>query len=307
MLTFSKSIVRQVVPVAAVLALSAFNVAADDTAQKRFARPEDAVRELIAAARDDDESALIAILGPGSDDVVSSGDPVQDRTARERVVKAANEGTRIETLASGAAIARLGQDDWPLPIPLVKDGDQWRFDTAAGREEVVNRRIGRNELKAIAVAHVYVEAQQEHAKREGGYARKLHSDPGTHSGLYWEDPTGKQPSPLGPLLAEASAEGYAARDPGAAPQPYHGYFFRILTEQGAHAPGGARSYVKDGRMTGGFALVAYPAERGASGVMTFIVGPQGIVYQKDLDAKTSEIGKSMTSFDPDDSWIPVRD
>ena len=296
-----------IIPVVASLLLGGVCAAADDATQQRFGSPEEAVRGLVAAARADDTAALGTVLGPGSDDVISSGDPVQDRAARDRVLKAAAERTRIETLPSGAAIARLGKDDWPLPIPLVKDGDQWRFDTAAGREEVLNRRIGRNELKAIAVAQVYVEAQQEHARRQGDYAQHLRSEPGKRDGLYWEDPTGKNPSPLGPLLAEASAEGYTAPDPSAGPQPYHGYVYRILTEQGANAPGGARSYVKDGKMTGGFALVAYPAEHGSSGVMTFVVGPQGIVYQKDLGPKTADAGKTMKTYDPDDSWTPVRD
>jgi hypothetical protein len=281
-------------------------VDAAETGQKTFARPEEAVRALVDAARRGDESALIAILGPGSEDVVSSGDPVADRAARDRVAKAASERMHLETLPNGAVIAHLGKDDWPLPIPLAEDGEQWRFDTAAGRDEVLNRRIGRNEFKAIAVCRAYVEAQQEHAKRERDYAQKLRSEPGKHDGLHWEDPSGKDPSPLGPLLAEASAEGYATQDPGAAPQPYHGYFFRILTTQGPHAPGGAKSYVKDGKMTGGFALVAYPAEHGSSGMMTFIVGPQGVIYQKDVGVRTAEAGKT-TTFDPDQTWMPVRD
>jgi hypothetical protein len=277
-------------------------------AQKTYARPDEAVRVLIDAARANDVAALVAILGPGSDDVVSSGDPVADRNARSRVVAAAKQRTRLETLPAGPVIAHFGADDWPLPIPLVKDGERWRFDTAAAREEILNRRIGNNELKAIAVAHVYVEAQHEHARREHDYAQKVRSESGKHDGLYWDDPTGKNPSPLGPLLAEASAEGYTTKpDPNAAPQPYHGYFYRILTEQGAHAPGGAKSYLKNGKMTGGFALLAWPADHGASGVMTFIVGPQGIVYQKDLGDKAADAAKSITAFDPDDSWTPVRD
>ncbi len=279
-----------------------------DTAQKTYARPDEAVRALVGAAAANDKTALVAILGPGSDEIVSSGDPVADRAAAARLVAAAKQRTRLETLPSGAAVAHLGADDWPLPIPLVKEGDRWRFDGAAGREEILNRRIGNNELKAIAVAHVYVDAQHEHARREHDYAQKVRSDPGTHGGLYWDDPTGQNPSPLGPLLAEATAEGYATKpEQGAAPQPYHGYYYRILTAQGAHAPGGAKSYVKDGRMTGGFALVAWPAEHGTSGIMTFIVGPQGIVYQKDLGDKTADAAKSITAFDPDDSWMPVRD
>ena len=188
----------------------------------------------------------------------------------------------------------------------MKDGGQWRFDTASGLQEILNRRIGRNELAAIAASHAYVDAQREHMKLEGDYAQKVRSDAGKHDGLYWEDPSGKRPSPLGPLFAEASAEGYGQQAADAGPQPYHGYFFRILTEQGASAPGGARSYLKDGKMTGGFALVAYPAEHGSSGIMTFIVGPQGVVYQRDLGDKTADVAKAMKAFDPDESWYPTR-
>src|SRR5262249_37375529 len=158
--------------------------------------------------------------------------------------------TRIETLPSGQAIAHLGTDDWPLPVPLVQVDGRWRFDAKTGHDEILNRRIGRNELKAIDVCRVYVDAQREHAKLEHDFAQKVRSAPGKRAGLYWDDP--KHPSPLGPLLAEASAEGYAQQKPGDEPRPYHGYFYRILTEQGPHAPGGARSYVKDGRMTAGF-------------------------------------------------------
>jgi hypothetical protein len=257
--------------------------------------------------RSGNQATLTEILGPGSEDIVSSGDPIADRGARERVVAAAKQHTRLETLPSGDVIAHLGKDDWPLPIPLVKDGSKWRFDTKAAHDEILNRRIGRNELKTIEVCRVYVDAQREHGRLERTFAQKLHSDSGKRDGLYWEDPTGKQPSPIGPLLAEASAEGYAKQEPGAEPRPYHGYFYRILTEQGAHAPGGAKSYVKDGQMTGGFALLAYPAQHGASGVMSFVVGPQGVVYQKDLGAQTADVAKGMKTYDPDDSWAPVRD
>ena len=291
--------------VLAVLGLRAS--AADAPAQKQFANPDAAVRALVDALRSGDQAALLAILGPGSEDVVSSGDPIADRAARKPVVAAAAARTRLETLPSGAVIAHFGKDDWPLPIPLVKSGDQWHFDTAAGRDEILNRRIGRNELKAIDVCRVYVEAQREHAKLEHDYAQKLRSDAGKRDGLYWEDPTGKHPSPLGPLLAEAAAEGYSTENSPDAPRPYHGYLFRILTGQGPHAPGGARSYLKDGKMTGGFAMVAYPAEYGASGVMTFLVDAQGIVYQKNLLAQTDTVAKQITAYDPDDTWTPVRD
>jgi hypothetical protein len=280
--------------------------------QKAFAQPAEAARALVGAVRAHDQAALLAILGPGSEDVISSGDPIDDRAVGDRFAAKAAEHLRLETLDSGAVILRVGKDDWPFAIPLVKDGDKWRFNTPDGRQELLNRRIGRNELKAIDVCRVYVEAQREYAGLQGGkgapvYAQKVRSDPGKRDGLHWDDPTGKHPSPLGPFLAEADAEGYTKPEAGAAPRPYHGYFYRILTAQGEHAPGGARSYLKDGTMTGGFALLAYPAEHGTSGVMSFIVGPQGLVYQKDLGDKTDEVAKAITTYDPDVSWLPVRD
>jgi DUF2950 family protein len=291
-----------------LLALITLQVSAADTpAQKQFAKPEAAVGALLDALRAGDQAALLAILGPGSEDVVSSGDPIADRAARRPILTGAAERTRLETLPSGAVIAHFGKDDWPLPIPLVQNAGQWHFDTAAAREEILNRRIGRNELKAIDVCRVYVEAQREHAKLEHDYAQKLRSDPGKRDGLYWEDPTGKHPSPLGPLLAEAAAEGYSTENSPDAPRPYHGYLYRILTQQGPHAPGGAKSYLKDGKMTGGFAMVAYPADYGASGVMTFLVDAQGLVYQKNLGDQTGDVAKQITAYDPDDTWAPVRD
>ena len=305
MRTHRTSIKRAMLHAGAILALTQSAPALAD-AQRKFARPEEAVPALVDAARADDKAQLIAILGPGSEDIVSSGDPVEDRAARDRVVSAAKQKTRFETLPSGAVVAYLGKEDWPLPIPIVKDGSEWRFDTAAGRDEILNRRIGRNEIRAIAASLAYVDAQREHMKLEGDFAQKLRSEAGKRDGLYWDDPTGKHPSPLGPLLAQAAAEGYAQPAAGGEPQPYHGYFFRILRSQGAVAPGGAKSYVEDGKMTRGFALVAWPAEHGSSGVMTFIVGPQGVVYQKNLGDKTSEVAKAVTAYDPDESWTPTR-
>jgi hypothetical protein len=306
MRTHFDSLVRFATPIVVLIALASPGAAAD-SAQKTFPKPEQAVQALVDAARANNQAELTAILGPGSEDVVSSGDPVADRAALARFATAAKQHTRLETLPSGAVIVHVGKDDWPTPIPLVKDGDAWRFDTKVGRDEILNRRIGRNELKVIEVCRVYVNAQREHVRLEKTFAQKLRSDAGKRDGLYWDDPTGKHPSPLGPFLADASAEGYATPGEAESPQPYHGYLYHILTEQGASAPGGAKSYVKDGRMTGGFALLAYPAEHGSSGVMTFVVGPEGIVYQKDLGDKTADAAKAITKFDPDDSWTPVRD
>jgi hypothetical protein len=275
-------------------------------AQEHFRSPEAAASALAGAIRAHDTDRTRAILGQGSDEIVSSGDPVADAAAGKRFATAAAERTRIERAKDGAlAIMHVGGDDWPLPIPIVKDADGWRFDTAAGKEELLNRRIGRNELVAIGVCRAYVDAQKEFAKRFHTYAQTFRSTPGKRDGLYWEA-TDHDVSPLGPLVAAATAEGYHPEKATDAPAPYHGYFFRILTSQGAHAPGGAKSYVKDGQMTGGFALLAWPADHGAGGIMTFMVGQQGIVFQKDLGEQTAEAAKAITTFDPDASWEPTK-
>jgi hypothetical protein len=280
-------------------------LAASARAQERFPSPDSAVRALDAAARGAGVERLAAVLGPESDDLVSSGDPVDDAAARKRFVAAATEHTRIERTSDDMAIVHVGREDWPFPIPLVRDDGGWRFDTASGKEELLNRRIGRNEIAAIESCRAYADAQNEFARRFHAYAQRLRSTPGERDGLYWEA-ADHDASPLGPLVASATAEGYRIADPGAGPHPYHGYFYRILTAQGPNAPGGAREYVQDGRMTGGFALVAWPAEHGSSGVMTFMVAKQGIVFQKDLGDDTAEAVKSITKFDPDASWAPTR-
>ncbi len=281
-------------------------------AQTKFKSPTAAMQALVAAARANDAAKLLAILGPEAEALMSSGDAVEDAADLRRFVARASERMRFETLADGAVIAHLGRQATPFAIPLVKAGEEWRFDTAAGKDELLTRRIGRNELMAIAATRAYVDAQEEYARAQAGqggapvYAQKFLSTPGQRDGLYWDPAGGADESPLGPLFASASAEGYRPAAPGAAPQPYHGYFFRILTAQGGNAPGGARSYVKDGKMTGGFALVAWPAEYGQSGIMTFLVNKQGIVFQKDLGAQTAEIAQAMTAYDPDASWAPTR-
>jgi hypothetical protein len=298
---------RTTIAVLTALVMASAGLAADET-QPHFKTPEEALRALVTAARKHDTAKIAAILGPGSADVVDSGDRVADEAALKRFVGAASERTRIEPIDDAHRVAILGRDDWPFPIPLAKDDQGWRFDTAAGRDEIINRRVGRNEIDAIATARAYVDAQREYAKTagQGAYAQKVHSTPGQHDGLYWEDAGGKATSPLGPLVAEADAEGYAAAQPGEAPRPYHGYYFRILTAQGAGAPGGAKSWVVDGKLTGGFALVAWPADYGKSGVQTFVVNQQGIVFQKDLGAQTDQIARAMTAYEPDGTWIPVR-
>jgi hypothetical protein len=286
-------------------------VQAADTSQPHYKTPEEAMRALVDAARKKDPAKMQTILGPESEDVISSGDDVADEAARKRFVSAAAERTKIEPVDDTHRVAVLGRDDWPFPIPLVKDDQGWRFDTAAGRDEIVNRRVGKNELSAIAVLRAYVQAQREYASADRGagkgvYAQKVNSTAGKQDGLYWDDPTGKARSPLGPLVADADAEGYTPAEPGGEPKPYHGYLYRILAAQGPNAPGGEKSYVADGKMNGGFAMVAWPAEYGVSGVQTFLVNQQGIVFQKDLGAQTAELGRAMKTYDPDASWTPVR-
>ena len=280
--------------------------AAADT-QQRFQSPDAAVRALESAVRATNPAErMLAVLCPDGEGIASSGDPVDDAAARKRFVTALAAKKRIELSDDGAlAILHVGRDDWPFPIPLKRDADGWRFDTAAGKDELLNRRIGRNELIAIEACRAYVDAQVEYAKRFQMFARSLRSTPGQRDGLYWEAKDGDA-SPLGPLIASATAEGYQAPEGEGPPRAYHGYFYRVLTSQGANAPGGARDYVKDGRMTGGFALVAWPAEHGVSGVMTFLVGQQGVVFQKNLGQGTSEAVNAMTTFDPDGSWDPTR-
>jgi hypothetical protein len=275
-------------------------------AQQHFPSPEAAVQAIEAAARAAGPEALVAVLGPEGEEIASSGDPVADAAARKRFATSFHEGTRLEPNTEGTlAILHVGDEDWPFPIPLVRDAEGWKFDTATGKEELLNRRVGRNELATISTCRAYVDAQYEYAERFGSFAQRLRSTPGKRDGLFWEA-TGKDQSPFGPLVAAATGEGYDLGGEHEGPVPYHGYYFRILTAQGSHAPGGARSYLRDGRMTGGFALIAWPADHGSSGVMTFVVGPQGVVFQKDLGERTAEVAKTITAYDPDATWEPTR-
>ncbi len=302
--------------VACVAALLCLGVAAapaeEPSGQTRFASADAAMKALVAAVRAGDRTKLLAILGPEGKAVLSSGDEVEDANDGRRFVARASERTRFETIGEGEVIAHIGRQGTPFAIPIVKDGDQWRFDTAGGKEELLNRRIGRNELQAIAAARAYVDAQEEYARADPTksgtrvYAQKFVSTPGQRDGLYWDAAGGAEESPLGPLFASASGEGYQLAEQPAAPQPFHGYLFHILTAQGPKAPGGAKSYVADGKMTGGHALVAWPAEYGKSGIMTFVVDRKGIVFQKDLGPQTVEAVKAITAYEPDDSWMPTR-
>lgn len=279
--------------------------------QQHFATPQAATAALVAAVRDGNGARIRAVLGPDSDQLVSSGDPVADRQGRARFVAAFDKNSKIELEGDAKATLVIGENDWPLPFPIVKRVDGWRFDARAGAEEILNRRIGRNELAAIQVCLAYVDAQREYAMTQGNrdgmheYARKLVSTSGRKDGLYWPTKEGQPLSPLGPLAAKAKEEGYG-KSKNASREPYHGYFYRILTGQGRDATNGAYDYIARGRMIGGFALVAYPARWGASGVMTLIVNHEGVVYQKNLGKATKSIASRMTRFDPDPSWTKTQ-
>jgi hypothetical protein len=277
-----------------------------------YKTPEGAVKSLVKALGENDEKKLSAIFGPEGKTLIFSGDEVADKTGRERFLQAYQEKNQIVKVNGRKAILEIGNDAWPFPIPIVKKPeDGWFFDIRQGKEELLNRRIGKNELSAIQVCLTFVDAQREYASKDRNgdgvleYAQKFLSDPGTKDGLYWETTEGEEQSPLGPLIGEAKKEGYKKKS-GNAPTPYHGYFYKILKSQGRNAPRGAYDYVIDGRMTGGFAMVAYPAEYGSSGVKTFIVSQDGVVYEKDLGKNTASTANRMVSFNPDSSWRKVE-
>lgn len=275
--------------------------------RKTFSSPQEAVEDLITAVRDGNDAELLAIFGPGAEDLISSGDPVADKNGRARFLKAYGDKYRLEQEGDSQAVLHVGLRDYPFPIPLVRGGDMWFFNTWAGLEEVLARRIGRNELHTIEVLNAYTDAQREYScmQRNDGagpeFAQKLTSSENKKDGLYWEAGEGEKESPFGPLMAKATQEGYAGGLDEDAPEPFHGYYFKILTAQGEHANGGAFDYVVDGRMILGFGLVAYPARYGASGIMTFIVNQEGVIYEKDLAENTPKVA-AMTVFDPDDTW-----
>ncbi|MBI5260665.1 MAG: DUF2950 domain-containing protein [Bradyrhizobium sp.] len=275
-------------------------------AQQAFQSPDAAAGALVAAVKSGARQDVVKVLGKTGEDIIGSGDEVADAAGRERFVKLYDDKHSISQEGEGKATLILGAEDFPFPIPLTKKSAGWEFDAAAGRIEILQRRIGRNELDAIQTCLAYVDAQNEYADKDrtgagpGVYAGRIVSSPGKKDGLYW--PSGTDDSPLGELAAQASAEGYRA---GSEPRPYHGYYYRILTRQGPNAPGGELDYVVRGKMIGGFALVAYPAEYGNSGVMTFVVNHAGAVYQKDLGPRTAELARRMTAFDPDRTWSKV--
>lgn len=293
------------------LLLAALPAQAEDAPRKVFKSPQEAFNALVGAARHNDTLGLMAILGPDAQEIVSSGDAVADTYARERFVRAVDEKVEISKMGDETRLVLLGKDGWCFPIPIVKKGNGWAFLTEEGKQEILNRRIGRNELSTIQVMLAYLNAQLEYASidRDGDgvveYARSFVSSKGMKDGLYWESSPGEHRSPLGPLVASASESGYSSTKEGML-QPYHGYYFKILTSQGKSADGGPIDYIVDGRMTGGFALLAYPAQYGSSGVMTFIVNHEGVVYEKDLGPDTLGAAKAITSFDPDDTWAMVE-
>jgi hypothetical protein len=274
-----------------------------------FATPEEAVQKLIAAA--DDQDAADHLLGAGGFSLLRSGDDVADHQDLEAVAALAREQIAFEDVDQDRKIALLGKDRWELPIPIVREDGGWRFDVEAGREEILNRRVGRNELSTIATLRAIVDAQREYAAeghdgKTPAFAGRLLSSDGLHDGLFWPTAENEPESPLGPLVADASEEGYGQSDEK--PNPYHGYYYRLLTAQGAAAPGGAHSYVgKDGRLTGGFAVVAWPATYDNSGVVTFVVNQQGIVFQQDLGADTASKAQKIKAYDPDTNWSPTVD
>ena len=291
---------------AAVVLAAALSTAA--SAQQLFNSPDEAAAALAEAARAD-ESAIVKVLGAQGAEIASSGDPVADADLRRQFVTAYDQKRQV-TVDGDKATLVIGNDDFPLPIPLVRKNDKWQFDTAAGREEVLARRIGRNELAAIQTCLAYVDAQTEYSEKDrtgagpGIYAERIVSLRGRKNGLYWPSAQGEDESPLGERFAQAALDGYR---PGAAPIPYHGYYFKILTRQGPSAEGGAVDYVVQGKMIGGFALVAYPAEYRNSGVMTFLVNHRGTVFQKDLGPQTRKLAEQMSSFNPDATWTRVVD
>jgi hypothetical protein len=295
-----KSLHRAALP--GILALALLTSASQ--AQQSFSSPEDAAAALAAAVKSGPRD-ILKVLGKAADDIVSSGDEVADVDIRQRFTSMYDAKHAVKTEGNKKGTLMLGPDDFPFPIPLVNTKTGWEFDTDEGRIEVLRRRIGRNELDAIQTALAFVDAENEYADKDRGegagvYAQRIVSTPGKKDGLFWRDDS--DPSPLGALAAEASSEGYKT---GEGPAPYHGYYFRILKGQGSDAPGGALNYVVKGKMIGGFALIAWPAEYGNSGVMTFMVNHAGTIYQKDLGNRTEFVAQRAMLFDPDQTWKKV--
>lgn len=284
--------------------------AATEAVQKTFASPDDAGKALAEAAKAGSHDTLIAIFGPGSQDIIFSGDTAQDKTNFDRFTAAYATMNRWRKQTDGSEVLYLGADNNPFPIPLKQNNaGQWYFDIAAGKDEILSRRIGDNELAVIEVVAAMADAQAEYfSQHHDGvkqYAQKFISDDGKQNGLYWKSPEGQPKSPLGPLAAFAAAtEGFTPE--AGKQQPFHGYFYRILSKQGADAKGGAKDYVVNGKMTGGFAIVAYPEKYGDTGITTLLINQNGVMYEKNLGKDTIELAKAMSQFDPDKTWSPVQ-
>jgi hypothetical protein len=296
--------------VSAMVAALLCTAASVASAQQAFKTPDEAASALASAAKTGDMRALDTVLGPDGEDIVSSGDEVADAASRQKFVAAYDANHQIKMDGADKAIMVIGPDDFPLPIPLVRKDGMWRFDTAAGREEILFRRIGKNELDAIQTCLAYVDAQNEYSDKDRTgagiktYALRIVSQPGKKDGLYWPTSQGEEPSPLGELVAEATTQGYRVEGERT---PFHGYYFKILTKQGPAAAGGTLDYVVGGKMIGGFGLVAYPAEYRNSGVKTFICSHSGTVYEKDLGSNTAKLAERMSAYNPDKTWTEVKD
>lgn len=295
----------------AVLCLALLGLCAQAHAGQQFESPKAAIDALVSAARSGEKDKLIDILGSDGQHVISSGDEVADKNARERFMEAYDKHHELEMEGDDFAILLLGDDDWPFPIPVVKREDgKWEFDTEGGLEEILIRRIGRNELLAIEAAQLYVKAQEKYAainpdgEQPPAYAQRFISSPGKKDGLYWSTEAGEEESPLSKKFIEITDEGY--KPDGIRPMPYRGYYFRILKSQSDEAEGGAQNYIDNGRMTGGYALIAFPAEYNNSGIMTFIVSRDSEVLEKDLGEGTTDVASGIDTFSPDDGWEPAQ-
>ena len=299
----------------AILSISsqvASAAATKESEPRIFRSPASAAAALVEAARADDLKEMTAILGSDAKEIISSGDPVADNNAREEFTRRYDQMHRLSYDDQGRVVLYIGAENWPLPIPIVKRGDGWAFDSAAGEEEMLYQRVGKNELFTIDVLEQLADAQLEYADREreasgvAQYAQTIFSSPDKKNGLYWAAKEGETESPIGPLIADATAEGYQ-RGPNGRPVPFHGYYYKVLTGQGADAPGGASEYIVDGKMTKGFAFLAYPADYRASGVMTFMIDKAGVVVEKDLGPDTEKVAPTITTFNPDSSWFELQE
>lgn len=275
---------------------------AQQKGQRMFSSAQEAANALVTATRNNDQKAMLEILGPDATRIISSGDEAEDARARSTFVQKYEQMHRLVREPDGTTTLYVGAENWPTPIPLANKGHSWYFDTDAAKREILYRRVGENEMSAIRICQELVAAQKEYyTEQRGQYAQHIFSQNGQHDGLYWTAVANQSKSSIGPLVASAVSEGYGP-DAGRKPTPYRGYYFHVLTSQGKDVPGGAKDYVSGGKMTGGFAFIAYPAEYRSSGVMTFVVGQDGVVYQKDLGTDTASLGKATKAYNPDSTW-----